>query len=98
MASAVVPALVGTVIGGVGTMAMGNIMEPDPPDMPEPDIPEPETAEDQMREQREAEVKEETRTRRRRRQEIRSALQGQDRSMFDILGTAQRRGRQKLGG
>lgn len=96
MASAVVPALVGTVIGGVGAMAAGNIMEPDPPDMP--DIPEPETAEDQMREQREAEVKEETRTRRRGRQEIRSALQGQDRSMFDILGTAQRRGRQKLGG
>ena len=95
MASVVVPALVGTVIGGVGSMAMGKVMEPDPPDMP--DIPEPETAEDQMREQREAEVKEETQTRRRRRQEIRSALQGQDR-MFDILGTAQRRGRQKLGG
>ena len=95
MASAVVPALVGTVIGGVGSMAMGKVMEPDPPDMP--DIPEPETAEDQMREQREAEVKEETRTRHRRRQEVRSALQGQDR-MFDILGTAQRRGRQKLGG
>ena len=92
MASVVVPALVGTVIGGVGTMAAGKALAPDPPDMPEP-----ETAEDQMREQREAEVKEETRTRRRGRQEIRSALQGQDR-MFDILGTAQRRGRQKLGG
>ena len=97
MASLAVPALVGTVIGGVGTMAAGNIMEPDPPDIDMPDIPEPETAEDQMREQREAEVKEETRTRRRGRQEIRSALQGQDR-MFDILGTSQRRGRQKLGG
>ena len=94
MASVVVPVLAGGVMAA-GTIKAAKAFAPDPPDMP--DIPEPETAEDQMREQREAEVKEETRTRRRRRQEMRSALQGQDR-MFDILGTSQRRGRQKLGG